>query len=84
MMVKFWTASCFGDLRNARSWCEPAKFNALKLRTPRNSFEFRGARTALPQNCSPATLSLVGEFVNDTFVPWEWHEEAKGIHETSI
>ena len=52
----------------------------LKLRTPRNPFEFRGARTALPQNCSPATLSPVRALVNDTSVPWEWHDEAKGNH----
>ena len=53
---------------------------ALKLRTPRNPFEFRGARTALPQNCSPATLPPVWALVNETSVPWEWHKEAKGIH----
>jgi hypothetical protein len=52
----------------------------LKLEAPRSSFEFRGARTALPQNCSPATLPSEGTPVNNTSVPWKWHEEAKGIH----
>lgn len=60
--------------------CRMLKELTLKLRTPRNPFEFRGARTALPQNCSPATLSPVWALVNNTSVPCEWHEEAKGIH----
>jgi hypothetical protein len=26
------------------------------------------------------TRVLMQSPVNDTFVPWKWHEEAKGIH----